>query len=414
MTERQKLMSSLRKLDKEARDLRKRQVLIAREPTMTDELMAESATGQDRLIAIADEGATIQAGIDALPGDIVAGDPATREHSALAIRARATAMVTIAAMMDGHKSAHGDGALAEFQQEAGLAENFYPVEFLRRGPSYAQLEAAAGLTSAPTNVGTDEATVETPVFSDGDAGFLGVAQPIVDGGDQVFPDISTRPTVGGPHDDASDVAETALTVNSELLAPRRGQASVTGLTSQLLRMPALEAGIVETLRGGLAEWYDGQCVAELLTVTQDAAAATEETFATYMSRLIFGNVDGRFSREEFDLRLLVGTATLTHMAGKYKSAETDVSALGGARVSSGGVRASVHIPAVAGNKQDVLIAKGIGRRNAVCPIWRGVEITTDRITGAGKGQVEVFAAMFAAFSVSRAAGFARVEVRHAV
>ena len=211
-------------------------------------------TGQDRLITIADESATIQAGIDGLPGDIVAGDPSTREHSALAIRASAHAMVTIAAMMDGHKSAHGDGALGEYQAEAGLAENMYPVEFLRRGPSYAQLEAAAGLTSAPTNVGTDEAVVETPVFSDGDAAFMGVAQPIVDGGDQVFPDISTRPTVGGPHSDDTDVAETALTVNSELLAPRRGQASVTGLTTQLLRMPALEAGIVETLRAG---WPNG-------------------------------------------------------------------------------------------------------------------------------------------------------------
>ncbi len=407
MTERQKLIANLRRLDKEARDLRKRQVLIAREATLTDELMAESATGQDRLIAIADEGATIQAGIDALPGDIVAADPATREHSALAIRASASAMVTIAAMMDGHKSAHGDGALAEYQQEAGLAENMYPIEFLRRD----RIEAAAGLTSAPTNVGTDETTVETPVFADGDAAFMGVVQPIVNGGDQVFPDVQTRPTVGGPHDDATDVAETALTVNSELLAPRRGQASVTGLTTQLLRMPALEAGIVETLRGGLAEWFDGQCVAELLTVGQTAATAVD-TYASYLSRAVYAQVDGRFARQEGDIRLLVGTATLAHMASVYRAAGTDNPAVAAVRELAGGLRASVHIPAVNGGKQDMLAAKGIGRRNAVGALWRGVEITVDRYSGAGKGQVEIFAQMFAAFSLSRAAGFARPEAQH--
>lgn len=73
----------------------------------------------------------------------------------------------------------------------------------------------------------------------------------------------------------------------------------------------------------------------------------------------------------------------------------------------------MHIPAVAANKQDVLVAKGVGRRNAVGPIWRGVEILVDPYTGAGKGEVEIVGTLFAAFSVSRAAGFAREESQHA-
>ncbi len=404
MTPSLKLIADKRKLQKEARDTRKRQVAIARTPDKTDELNAESAAGEDRLLAIGDETATIQAGLDALPRDEVVTDAAGRERSVLATRARETAVITIAAMSAAGRSQHGNGALAELQVELGLPENQVPTEFV--------LQGAAGLTSAPANVGTDEAPVETPPVVDGDAAHLGVAQPIVSTGDAVFPAITDSATVGGPHSDDTDVAETALTVESELLAPRRGQASVTGLTAQLLRMPDLEAGIVATLRGGLAEWYDGQCITELLTVGQTAAVATEETFASYIARLIYGNVDGRFARQENDLRVLVGTATLTHMAGKYKAAESDLSAVAAVRALAGGLRSSVHIPAAAQNQADTLVAKGIGRRNAVCPIWQGVEILTDRTTGAGKGQIEIYATMFAAFSVSRADGFARVEVRH--
>ena len=313
-------------------------------------------------------------------------------------------------MQNEHKSDHGNGALGEYQDHAKLDRNMYPAQFLRDPVA---IRAAAGLTSAPTNVGTGEAMMETPVFADGDAAFMGVAQPIVDAGDQVFPAITTRPDVGGPHDDATDVAETQLTVNAELLAPRRGQASVTNLSTQLLRMPSLEEGVRQTLRGGLGEWYDGQCIAELLTVARVNAAAAVETFASYVLRIVYSNIDGRYARAESDLRALVGMSTLGNMAAAYRADETPAQAAEYIRNLTAGVRASVHIPAVNANLQDTLVALGIGRRNAVCPIWNGIEVSTDRITGAGKGQIEVFAHMYAAFSLSRAAGFRRVQVRHA-
>ena len=177
-------------------------------------------------------------------------------------------------------------------------------------------------------------------------------------------------------------------------------------------MPALEAAIQATLRGGLAEKYDAQCIAELLTVGQTVAGAAY-TYANYISRLCYGRIDGRFAGQESDLRLLVGTATLAHAASLYRTNNSEASAVRTLRELTGGVRASVHIPGVQGNKQDALVILGTGRRNAIAPIWQGVEITVDRVTKAGAGTVEIFAALYAAFSVSRADGFSRQETQHA-
>ena len=40
-----------------------------------------------------------------------------------------------------------------------------------------------------------------PIFADGDAAFLNVDQVTVPNGDAVFPVLTNRPTVGGPHAD---------------------------------------------------------------------------------------------------------------------------------------------------------------------------------------------------------------------
>ena len=412
MTNRQKLEAARRKLDKEKRTLGSRlgEIALMAADDRTDTINAEAVEAQTRIIAINSEIDTCEASLAAMPAETMVGDPATREFDALASRARVNAIGSIAAAVAAGRSSHDNGALTEYQEHAGLAPHMLPVEFLRPDAP-GRIEAAAGLTSAPNNVGTEEQPVELPVFADGDAAFAGVVQPIVPGGDTTFPDI-TAPDVGGPHTDATDVAETQLTVSAELLAPQRLQASVTGLTSQMLRMPQMEPAIRAVLAGALGEAYDKQCIAELLTVAQQAAGGIY-SFADYLSRLIFTNVDGRYARQESDVRVLVGTATLAHMASVYRANETEASAISAIRAVSGGVRASVHIPAVANNKQDALVVKGIGRRNAVAPIWQGVEIIVDRATNAGKGQVEIFGALYAAFSVSRAAGFAREETQHA-
>ena len=112
------------------------------------------------------------------------------------------------------------------------------------------------------------------------------------------------------------------------------------------------------------------------------------------------------------MRLLVGSATLAHMSGLYRGNSADDSAVDSVRRISGGLRVSPHVAAVASNKQDVIVRRGT-RRDAVAPMWQGVQLIPDEITKAGTGEIVVTAVLLAAFKVLRTGGFARVQAQHA-
>ena len=112
-----------------------------------------------------------------------------------------------------------------------LAPNQVPVDLLR-----APVEERA-VTSAPTHVGASEQAVLMPIFADGDAAFLNVDQVTVPNGDAVFPVLTNRPVVGGPHADSTEVAETTGAFTAELVKPERLQAAFTYRRVDASRFP---------------------------------------------------------------------------------------------------------------------------------------------------------------------------------
>ena len=77
---------------------------------------------------------------------------------------------------------------------------------------------------------------------------------------------------------------------------------------------------------------------------------------------------------------------------------------------SGGVMTSAHVPDPATNDQNVIVRKGM-RRDFSCPMWQGVEIVYDDITGAGSGELVIWAYLMAARKLLRADGFQRRVVQ---
>ena len=110
--------------------------------------------------------------------------------------------------------------------------------------------------------------------------------------------------------------------------------------------------------------------------------------------------------------MLVGPATLAHQAALYRANNADDSAADVLRRISGGLRVSALIPAVASDKQDVLVRRG-SARDAVAAIWRSVTLIPDEISKADTGEIKVTAVVLAAFKVVRTDGFARIETQHA-
>ena len=145
---------------------------------------------------------------------------------------------------------HCLGAELELQQAHGLAENQIPLSLLRIE------QRAAGVTTAPTNVGTSQAEIVQPVFANGAGAYLGITRPTIPAGDSVFPVLSTRPDVGGPHSDSTDVPETDSTFNADLLAPERIQASAMYRRVDAARFPAMDSALRMALNSGLEEKLD--------------------------------------------------------------------------------------------------------------------------------------------------------------
>ena len=171
----------------------------------------------------------------------------------------------------------------------------------------------------------------------------------------------------------------------------------------------MDDALREALSGSLSEANDQEIVDVLATAAvprTDAAAV--DTYATVAGRFGYSQIDGRHAVQESDIRLLVGTATLTDWGALVSDGLTAVEHL---RNIVGGLRVSPLIAAAAGNKQDVMVRKGAAR-DMVAPIWEGVEIITDNVTKAKTGEIVVTARIMSDRAVTRAGGFGRVQAQH--
>ncbi len=298
-----------------------------------------------------------------------------------------------------------EGREAELGQHFKLPANSFPVEMLREPVEH------RAVTPAPSDAGRTQRPIVQPVFAGGDAAFLGIPMPTVPVGDQVFPVLTSRPTVGGPHTDSTSVDETTGAFSADVLQPSRFQASFFWRRTDAARFAGLGESLRRALNSGLAEALDSKIVGQVETDVTRVDASAADTFATYRSRLVYSAIDGRWASREGDIRLLVGGDTLGAMAGKYRANSADDSAADSLRRISGGLKVSAHIAATASHKRDVIVRKG-SRPDAVAPVWRGISLIPDEISQAAKGEIKVTAIMLASYKVTRTSGFARVQVQH--
>ena len=333
-----------------------------------------------------------------------APDTETRERLALVARASIGAIFSAAVE---HRAL--DGAESELQAALDLASNQIPVDLLR-----APVEHRA-ITPAPTHVGTSEQPILMPIFADGDAAFLGVDQVTVPAGDVAFPVLTNRPTVGGPHADSTEVAETTGAFSAELVKPSRLQCSFTYKRVDVARFPVMGESLRAALNEALSESLDVQIVSGadgLLGGTNLAAhaQAAVDTFATYVSKFGFGRVDGRYASSVSAVKVLMGAGGYAHAGSVYRGDQSQESAVDRLMTIGGGIKVSPHVPAVASTKQQTVVRLG-GRRDMVAAIWSGITIIPDEITRAKLGEIVITAVMLSATKILRAGGFYKAEIK---
>ena len=304
--------------------------------------------------------------------------------------------------------AHGQptGAMAELQQHLGMEGNMIPL---------ALLETRA-VTPAPGNVGQNQAAILPYVFPQSSAAFLGVDMPTVGVGEAVFPVLTSTLAVGTPAENASQ-AETTGAFSAEVLAPSRIQAAFFYSREDRARFAGMDSALRENLSEGLADGLDKAILAGTNglfagTNLPNNAQTTDDTFDSYLSNLVWNQIDGRYAAMASDLAMVVGAATYKDLGATYRNTSVDRSALDRIMELVSGVRVSAHVPAPASNRQDVVIRRG-SSRTAVAPIWEGIVIVPDDVTLAATGQIKITAVMLHAVKVLRtAAGLVKQGTDH--
>ena len=299
-----------------------------------------------------------------------------------------------------------------------MAGNQIPLDLLRSGGrgGGGGLETRA-VTPGAANVGQTEMPVVPYVFPQSAAAFLGVDMPTVGVGEAVYPVLTATLSVEALAENAAGT-ETTGAFSSDVLVPSRLQASFFYSREDRARMSMLDSALRQNLSDGLADGLDDAILTGtngLFTATNlpDNDVAAADTFDTYLSNLVWKQVEGRYAAMASDLRIVCGSGTFADLGSTYRNNSVDRSALDRLMELTGGVMVSAHVPAVdSNNRQDAVIMRGMSM-TAVAPMWEGVTIIPDEVTKVANGQIVITAVMLYAVKILRtAAGLVKQGTQH--
>ena len=351
--------------------------------------LRSTAAGLETRVAAATE--TEQRALQAAPEHTV--DGAERERRELRSRSRLGRWFEAAI-----SGRNVSGAEAETAVAYGCPDAI-PLEMFERR-AVAQGETRA-VTSAPSTVDENLAPIVPALFDRSAAAWLGVEVPVVPTGDAGYPVLSTSVT-GGVVAKSAAAAETAGAFTVTMAQPRRVTGSFRFLREDAARLNGMEAALRANIESVLSDEIDklvingsgtgDGAINGLLAILDNPTApvADQETFARYVAAAA-SHVDGLFAVDLSGIRQLVGVATYAHMASAFRSNNDSMTAEGWLSDRSGGVRTSRRIAAARSNIQQAIVrlSNPAGDRVAVSPVWNGIELIRDNITGAGKGEIVV-------------------------
>ena len=150
----------------------------------------------------------------------------------------------------------------------------------------------------------------------------------------------------------------------------------------------MDSALRENLSAGLADGLDDAILSGtngLFTGTNlpNNAQTTNDTFDSYLSNLIWNQIDGRYAAMTSDLAMVVGAVTYKDLGQTYRNTSVDRSALDRIMELVSGVRVSAHVPAPSSNRQNVVIRRGMST-TAVAPLWEGCDHHSRRCDQGGQ------------------------------
>lgn len=294
-----------------------------------------------------------------------------------------------------------DGVEAEYSAACGVA-GMVPERLWKREEAPKNLETRA-VTPGPSTVGTTQAAIVPAIFDRSVSAWLGIDMPSAGTGDAAYPVLSTSVTAG-PKAKGATAAETPGAFTVGTAEPRRVTGSFKFQLEDAARLAGMETALRMNLSSVLSDAVDNQAlngsgsgdgtVNGLFNILKDPAAPATgaETWKRFNDAFA-SHIDGLFATDAMGVRGLMGLETYRLMATLFRENESNESVAAYLSRVFGGVRASRRIAAPASNIQQAVIRRSnpAGDRVAVMPVWSGLRLIRDEITGAAEGEVKLTA-----------------------
>ena len=351
------------------------------------------------------------------PSALVVGndDPESREIRSLFGKASLGSF-----LMESVREAHITGG-PEYELRAAVfgdesRPGLVPVEMLM--PSGAMERRADTVTTIAAAALADgsQAPILQRVFSKSIAAQLLVDMPSVPVGSAVYP-ILTGGTSAQQRNPSQTVDATAATFTGQTLEPVRLSARYLFKLEDSARLRNYEATLRNDLNMTMSDAMDSQVVSgggtppNVSGFLNELTAPTDPTAVTTWNQHLAAHtdlVDGINAYGMEDLRCVMGQSSYTYLSSLFSVGDNAprVTALEYVKDRIGMSMVSSRIPAPASEIQTNLLAlTSYPGRNAVAPIWKGLEFIRDPYSKAAEGEVAMTVVQLWNFKVLRETGW---------
>ena len=283
-----------------------------------------------------------------------------------------------------------------------------------------ETRARTPVVSAARTEGNQD-SIAARVFSRSVLGYFGVSMPTVPTGSAGYP-LMTGGTTFSNQATGGEQLAVAGTFSGDELEPIRATGSYEYAVEDVAKLVGLEEAFRRDLRDGLSDHISGQVlngsgaapnvegirVAIAATPTADPSGA--DNFAAITQRFA-GEVDGINAFGLSDLRVLMSAGTYAHAITQYRGNNAEASAYDWIMERCGGVEVSSRFPdPVSDIAHSVVHKTSYPERNAIAPMWQGLQLIDDPYTLAQSGQRRITAIMLWNFKVLVDAAWAHLKV----
>ena len=359
------------------------------------------------------------------------GDAEVREEHRLLDRASILPFLTEAGGGSPLSGVEAEYRSAVFGDEA--RSNVMPIDILEtRADRAARLseqrqDAVTPVADSAVSSGS-EAGILPRVFTRSIASRLLVSMPSVPVGTATYPIMvsGTTAAMQAPDGEQDAVAGSFMGLS---LDPVRLTSRYLFRIEDLSKLRGMEDALRRDLTAVMSDAMDDQIIngdgaapnvnGFLNELKAQATPGTEDAWGKILEKFL-SLVDGLNAYNLSDVRAVVAGKTYRHMSNAFNSnaGQPVDSVYEYLRARMGGISVSSRIPDAVGasgdeaKAQDLIAAlTSYPGRNAVAPVWRGIEMIRDPYTGAARGQIAITAVMLWNFKILRDAGWKRIRVR---